>query len=105
MGLRWRECSSLTDVFELSGDGFDDGAFAQEEHVRPVKQPVMHLFAQFGDELKPVGDQQLLGQRLREIAFGAKELAHQAFRELEEQVSDHRHCPESSRTPGSRLDR
>jgi hypothetical protein len=72
----------LADVFELIGDGFDDGAFAQEELVRPVKQPVVHLFAQLGDELKPLGDQQLLGQRLREIAFVAKELAYETRGQL-----------------------
>ena len=65
----------LRDVFELIGDGLDDGSFAQQELVGPVQQPVVHLFTQLGDELKPVGDQQLLGQGLREIAFIAKELA------------------------------
>ncbi len=42
----------------------------------------MHLFAQLGDELEPLGDQQLLGQRLGQIAFVAKEFAHQTLREL-----------------------
>ncbi len=28
---------NLRDVFELIGDGFDDGAFAQEQFVGPVK--------------------------------------------------------------------
>ena len=37
----------------------------------------MHLLAQLGDELKPLGDQQLLGQWLGEIAFVAKELTHE----------------------------
>ena len=73
---------NLTDVFELIGDGLDDGAFAQEELIGPVEQPVVHLFAQLGDELEPLGDQQLLGQRLGQIAFVPKELAHQTFREL-----------------------
>ncbi len=35
----------LTDVFELIGDGFDDGSFAEEEFVRPLEQAVVHLFA------------------------------------------------------------
>ena len=38
----------------------------------------MHLFAQLGDEVKALGDQQLLGQGLGEIAFVAKEFAHQS---------------------------
>ena len=45
MGLRWRECSSLRDVFELIGDGPGDGAFTQEELVGPVEQAIVHLFA------------------------------------------------------------
>src|ERR1700687_2268304 len=68
----------LRDVFELIGDG----AFAQKELVGPVQQPVVHLFTQLGDELKPLSDQQLLGQGLREVAFVPKELSHQTFREL-----------------------
>ena len=66
---------NLRDVFELIGDGLDDGTFAQQEPVGPVEQTVVHLFAQFGDELEPLGDQQLLGEWLREIAFVPKELA------------------------------
>ena len=41
----------LGDIFELIGDGLDDGAFAQQELVRPVEQAVMHLLAELGDEL------------------------------------------------------
>jgi hypothetical protein len=40
------------------------------------------FFTQFGDEVQSLGDQQLLGQRLREIALVAKELARQAFHEF-----------------------
>lgn len=80
MGLRWRECSSLRDVFELIRDGPGDGALAQKEPVGPIKQAVVHLFTQLGDELEPVGDQPLLGQWLGEIAFVAKEFAHQVLR-------------------------
>jgi hypothetical protein len=72
----------LRDVFELIRDGLDDGAFAEQELVGPVEQPIVHLFAQFGDELKPLGHQQLLGEWLREIAFGAFELAHQTCGQL-----------------------
>jgi hypothetical protein len=72
----------LRDVFELISDGLDGGAFAEQELVGPVEQPIVHLFAQFGDELKPLGHQQLLGEWLREIAFIAKELAHQTCGQL-----------------------
>ena len=59
----------LRDVFELIGDGLDDGAFAQKELVGPVEQTVVHLFTQLGDQVKPLSHQQLLGQGLGEIAF------------------------------------
>jgi hypothetical protein len=42
----------------------------------------VHLFAQLGDQVQSLGDQQVLGQWLREIAFVAKKLAHQAFHQL-----------------------
>ena len=64
----------LGDVFELIGDGLDHRAFAQKELVGPVEQTVVHLFTQLGDELKPLSDQQLLGQGLGEIAFVPKSL-------------------------------
>ena len=50
----------LTDVFELVIDGLDDGSFAQEELVGPLEQAVVHLFAQFRDEMQSVVHQQLL---------------------------------------------
>jgi hypothetical protein len=49
----------LAAIFELIRDGLDDGAFAQEELVRPLEQAVVHLLTQLGDEVQPVGDQQL----------------------------------------------
>ena len=45
------------------------------------------LPAQFGDELKPVGHQELLSEWLREIAFITKEFANQACGELRNRVS------------------
>ena len=42
----------------------------------------MHLLPQLGDEVQPLGDQELPSQGLGEIAFVPKELAHQTFREL-----------------------
>ena len=63
MGLRWRACSSLSDVFEL----IVDGPLAQQELIREGEQPIVHLFTQLGDEAKSLGDRDLLRQRLREI--------------------------------------
>jgi hypothetical protein len=77
----------LADVFELIGDGLDDGSFAQEELIRPIEQAVVHLFAQLRDQVQSLGDQQLLGQRLREIALVPKELADQACGQLGNGVS------------------
>jgi len=71
----------LRDVLELVIDGFDEGAFAQEEFIEPRHELVAHVFAQFGDELKVLG-QARLKQRLRLIAFVADELAPQAFDQL-----------------------
>jgi hypothetical protein len=76
----------LAAIFELIRDGLDDGAFAQEELVRPLEQAVVHLLTQLGDEVQPVGDQQLLGQRLGEIAFIPKELAHETSGQLGNRV-------------------
>ena len=50
---------------------------AQEEFVGKRKQPAVHLFAQFGDEAKPLGDQELLRQGLGQIAIVAKVGAEQ----------------------------
>ncbi len=77
---------NLRDVFELIGDGFDDGPFAQEELVGPIEQAVVHLLAQFGDELESLGDQQVLREGQREIAFITNELAHEPFGELGNRV-------------------
>ena len=38
----------------------------------------MHLFTQFGDEVQSVSDQELLGQRVGEVAFVPKEVANQS---------------------------
>ena len=66
----------------MIGNGPGDGSFAQETLVGPVEQTVVPLLAQFGDELQSLSDQQLLGQGLREIAFVAEKLAHQACGQL-----------------------
>lgn len=70
---------NLADVFELIIDGFNDGALAQEQLVREGEQPVAHVFAQLGDQRKTLGDEELLGQRLGEIALIAKEFAEETL--------------------------
>jgi hypothetical protein len=72
----------LRDIFELIGDGLDDGTFAQEEFVGPVEQTIVHLFAQLGNEGQSLRDHQLLSQRHREVAFSAAKLPYEPFGEL-----------------------
>ena len=66
---------NLTDVFELIVDALDDRPFAQEELVREGHHDVAHVFAQFGDELGTLSEQELLGEGVGDIAFVTKELA------------------------------
>jgi hypothetical protein len=72
----------LADVFELIIDGLDDRPLAQEGFVRQREQAVVHLLAQFGDEMKPLGDQELLGERLGKVAFVCKEVAEELLDQL-----------------------
>ena len=57
---------NLEDIFELIIDGLNDDSLAQEEFVRQVEQSIAHPLAEFGDEVKPLGNQELLCQRLGE---------------------------------------
>ena len=50
---------NLAAGFELISDGLNGRSFAQEQFVRPVEQARAHPLAQFGDEVKPMGHQQL----------------------------------------------
>src|SRR5437588_12596429 len=59
----------LTDVFELIIDDLDDRSLALEKLVRQLQQAV----AQLGNEANTMRDQELLSQRLEEIALIAKE--------------------------------
>ncbi len=67
----------LTDVLELIIDGLDNRSLAQEEFVRHLKQAIAHPFAQFGDEVNPMGEQEFLHQGLGEVDLIAKELAEE----------------------------
>ncbi len=46
-------------VFELVNDGLYNRSFAQQQFVRQVHQPILHLFAQPGDKLEPLLKEQL----------------------------------------------
>lgn len=65
----------LGDVLELVDDAFDDGPMAQEDAIGHGHQAVLHVIAQFGDELDVEQFLKGLRERLRQIALVAKELA------------------------------
>lgn len=69
---------NLADVLELVIDALDDRPFAQEQLVWEGHEPVAHVLTQFGDEVEALGQQELLGQRLRDVALVAEELAEEA---------------------------
>src|SRR5579859_5028 len=68
----------LADVLELVHDGLDECAFAQEQPVADVHQPVVHVLAQLGDEVEALRHQEVCGQVLRDVAPIAEELAEQS---------------------------
>lgn len=58
-------------------DSLDDGSFAEKNLAGQGEQPIVHLLAEFGDELNALRDQQLLGERLRQVAFIFDEFAEE----------------------------
>ena len=66
---------NLADILELINDRLDDRALAQEQLVAEREQTRVHILAQFGDEMQPLGDEQVLGELLRDVAPITKELA------------------------------
>ena len=68
----------LADVLELVVDGLDDRPLAQEQLVGHGQQAVAHVLAQLGDEVQTLARQELLGQRLGDVAPVAEELAEEA---------------------------
>ena len=69
----------LGDILQLIDDRFDDGSFSQQDLVGHEHQAVLHILAQFGDELDVEIQPQLLHQLLGDVTFVAKQLAEQAF--------------------------
>ena len=46
---------NLRDVLQLVNDGFDNGAFAEQETVAQRHQSLFHIAFEFGDELNACG--------------------------------------------------
>lgn len=67
----------LRDVLELVDDSFHDGAFAEQQLIDQRHQPVLHVGLEAGNQLKAKGFQQLLKERLGDVASVSEELAEQ----------------------------
>ena len=72
---------NLGDVLELVNDGLDDGAFAQQQLIRQVHEPIFHVLTESGDEMQPLFKKQC-GQGRGNVATVPKELATQVFDQL-----------------------
>src|SRR5690348_1162228 len=68
----------LRDVFELINDRLDERPLAQQQPVGELKELVVHVLAQFGDETQSVGEQETLGERRGDVALVAKEAPEKA---------------------------
>ena len=68
---------NLGDVLELVNDSFHDGTLAQEQFVHEWQEAILHIFAEFGDELNGVLVEQQSRQGCAEIALVAEEFPKQ----------------------------
>ena len=64
---------NLRNVLELVIDGFDDGALAQKELIFQVHEAVLHIFAEFGDQLQVLVIEQFHKNRFGDVAPVAKQ--------------------------------
>ena len=64
----------LADVFELVDDGFDEGAFAQQELIHQGHETVLHVAFEACDQLQAAGEK-TLEERLGDISPVAEEFA------------------------------
>jgi hypothetical protein len=64
---------NLADILELVDDSLDEGTFAQKQAICQGQKNMAHVLAQFGDEAQSLGDQELLGEGLRDVVFIAEE--------------------------------
>ena len=62
----------LRDVLELINDTLNNCPTAQQDAVGQGHQLVLHILAQFGDQLKVKHFAERLGQSLRDVSFIAK---------------------------------
>jgi hypothetical protein len=73
--------SNLRDVLELVIDRFNEGTFAQEKPVSQGHETIFHVLAQGCNELDILSEQ-LVKERLRNLAFVTEEFAKEAFSQL-----------------------
>ena len=71
----------LADILELVVDALDDRTFTQKQLVGKREQPPAHILARFGHEVKAPLDQELLGERLGDVAAIPTEFADETTRE------------------------
>ncbi len=71
----------LADVLELVVDALNDRSLAQQELVGGGEDPLAHILAQLGDQQDALGREELLGERLGDVATVAKQLAEEAAHE------------------------
>jgi hypothetical protein len=92
----------LRNILELVNDRLNDGSFAQQQFIREMHEMILHVFAQPGDELKPMFKEQLR-EGSGNVAAIPKQLAPQPFDQAR-----HRSAiidgQESDNTPAGRLD-
>ena len=68
----------LADVLELVVDTLDDRPLTQQQLVSEGQDPLAHVLTQLGDQHEALGREQLLGERLGDIAAIPKQLAEEA---------------------------
>ena len=73
---------NLRNVLELVEDGFDNGAFAQQEFIRPQEEARFHPPLDRGQQVHAERGQELLGQGRRDIPFVGKELPKEGLCEF-----------------------
>ena len=72
----------LRDVLELINDGLNDRSAAQQNAIAPGHQLVLHIFTQFGNQLKVKHLAQGLSQGLRDVTLVPEELAKQLLSQV-----------------------
>ena len=68
---------NLRNILELVNNRFHNGALAQQEFVGEWHQLITHVALEFGDQLNAKGRQQVLKQRLGDVALIGEHFAEQ----------------------------